>query len=106
MNGDTPFWVVGTEVKGGVVAGLRAFLTGWITLCGRQSRIGRGTGGGTGGETAGLWVMHWTGSSGADCVNIAFSPFRSNRGAFRNRYNRYDQVDHSNRFNHFMTEIS
>ena len=35
MNGDTPREAVGTEVTGGVVAGLRAFLTA-------KSRRGRG----------------------------------------------------------------
>jgi hypothetical protein len=69
-------------------------------------RTGGGPGGLTGEETAGLWVMDWTGSSGADCVNVAASSFRSNRVAFRNRHNHYDQADHSNRFNHFMSGIS
>ena len=64
------------------------------------------TGEGTGEGTAGPWVMGWTGSCGADCMSIVSSPFRSNRGAFRNRHNHYDQVDHSNRFNHFITGIS
>jgi hypothetical protein len=68
-------------------------------------RTGGGTGGGTGEETAGLRVMDWTGGSGADCVNVAASPFRSNRGAFRNRHNHYDQANHFDRFNHFVTGI-
>ena len=49
--------------------------------------------------------MDWKCRSGADCLNIVANSFRSNRGAFRNRYTRYDQADHPNRFNHFMTGI-
>jgi hypothetical protein len=65
-----------------------------------------GRNGGRNGEgTAGLWVMGWTGGSGADCVNVAASPFRLNRGAFRNRHNHYDQANHFDRFNHFVTGI-
>ncbi|MGV2334739.1 MAG UNVERIFIED_CONTAM: hypothetical protein LVR18_11700 [Planctomycetaceae bacterium] len=49
--------------------------------------------------------MDWTGSSGADGVNIVASRFRSNRGAFWTRRSRYDQADNSNRVNRLTTGI-
>ena len=64
-----------------------------------------GNGGRTGEGMAALWVMGWTGGSGADGVSIVASPSRSNRGASRNRYSDYGQADNSNRFNHLSTGI-